>query len=203
MSDIKHVNPRRDGWWGELDLSCHRIPASSRNKSEVEQAALAVLAAHPPIGFVGDADGTVITAAALNELVERAVLDAEQAAERQREADAEDRRLLGWARVEEALSRSDADQAVVEGRWAGLTRGEAAAWCWNLFQYEPHGFVHPGSQVRHEAMRKLQNGGLPEVFGYPERARELAARGLTPREYRRHKEALGANTFTDADVRRG
>lgn len=203
MSDIKYVNPRRDGWWSEFDLSYHRIPVTTRHELEVEQAALAVLAAHPPVGFAGDLEGVTLTAVQLKALVEEAVADAEQEAERQREADAEERRRLGWARVEEAPTRRDADQVVVEGRWAGLTRGEATAWCWNLFQYEPHGFVHPGSQVRHEAMRKLQAGGLPEAFGYPERARELVSRGLTPREYRRHKEALGTNTFTDADVRRG
>ena len=203
MSDIKYVNPRRDDWWGALDLSYHRIPVTTRHELEVEQAALAVLAAHPPVGFAGDLEGGTLTAVQLKALVERAVANAEEKAECQRGADAEERRRSGWARIEEVLSAADADQVVVEGRWAGLTRGEATAWCWNLFQYEPHGFVHPGSQVRHEAMQKLQAGGLPEVFGYPERARELVSRGLTPREYRRHKEALGANTFTDADVRHG
>lgn len=203
MPESKYVNPRRDGWWGELDLSYHRIPVTTRHELEVEQAALAVLAAHPPVGFAGDLEGVTLTAAQLKELVERAVADAEQKVECQREAGAEERRRSGRARIEEALSAPDADQVLVEGRWAGLTRGEATAWCWNLFQYEPHGFVHPGSQVRHEAMQKLQAGGLPEVFGYPERARELVSRGLTTREYRRHKEALGANTFTDADVRHG
>lgn len=203
MSDIKYVNPRRDDWWGALDLSYHRIPVTTRHELEVEQAALAVLAAHPPVGFAGDLEGVTLTAVQLKALVERAVANAEEKAECQRGADAEERRRSGWARIEEALSAANADQVVVEGRWAGLTRGEATAWCWNLFQYEPHGFVHPGSQVRHEAMQKLQAGGLPEVFGYPERARELVSRGLTPREYRRHKEVLGANTFTDADVRHG
>lgn len=177
MSDIKYVNPRRDDWWGALDLSYHRIPVTTRHELEVEQAALAVLAAHPPVGFAGDLEGVTLTAAQLKALVERAVANAEEKAECQRGADAEERRRSGWARIEEALSAANADQVVVEGRWAGLTRGEATAWCWNLFQYEPHGFVHPGSQVRHEAMQKLQAGGLPEVFGYPERARELVSAG--------------------------
>ena len=109
--------------------------------------------------------------------------------------------MLGWAKIEETLADPNADRVITEGRWAGFSRGDANAWCWNLFQYEPHGFTHPGSQVRHEAMQKLQTGGVPEVFGYPERARELAARGLTPREYRRHQEALGAGTFTTLDVK--
>ena len=203
MSASKNMLNHRDGWWGELGLRYQRAPVTTRHELEVEQAALAVLATYPPIGFAGDADGSTITASQLNELVERAIEDAEQEAEGQRETAAEERRRLGWAKVEEALNAPDADQVIAEGRWAGLRRGEATAWCWNLLQYEPHGFVHPGSQVSHEAMQKLQAGGLPEVFGYPERARELAARGLTPREYRRHKEALGANTFTQADVRHG
>lgn len=203
MSEIKYVDPRRDGWWSALGLSCERIPVNGRRESEAERAALAVLAAHPPIAFAGDAEGGTLTAAQLRERMERAVEEAAQEAERRREADAEERRRFGWARVEEALSAPDADEVVAEGRWAGLARGEAIAWCWNLFQYEPHGFVHPGSQLRLEAMQTLRAGGLPEVFGYPERAREHIARGLTPREYRRHKEALGAGTFTDLDVERG
>ena len=87
-------------------------------------------------------------------------------------------------------------------RLRARTRGEAAAWCWNLFQYEPHGFVHPGSQLRAEALTQLRAGGLPEVFGYPERASELAGRGITARQYRQHREELGSRNFDPADVRR-
>lgn len=202
MSDIQYTNPRHDGWWAELDLRYRRTPVVARHENVVERAALAVLAVHPPISFAGGAEGGTLTASQLKELVDRAVEDAHQTAEHQRESDAAERRRFGWAMVEEALTGPDADQLVAEGRWTGFTWGEATAWCWNLFQYEPHGFVLPGAQVRHEAMQTLQAGGLPEVFGYPERARELAERGLTPRDYRRHKEALGANTFTAADVRR-
>src|SRR5690606_21537750 len=54
MSDIKYVNPGRSGWWGELDLSYHRIPVTARHEFGVEQAALAVLAAHPPVGFASE-----------------------------------------------------------------------------------------------------------------------------------------------------
>lgn len=201
MSDIKKVIHRRGGWWDELGFSFHGTRLTTRHERVIEQAALEVLAAHPPVGFAGDAEGGTLTASQLAERIEQAVDAAEQAAERQREADAEERRRLGWAKVEEALSAPDADQPVVEGGWAGFTRGDATAWCWNLFQYEPRGFVHPNSQVRIEAMQKLRAGELPDVFGYPERARKHEARGLTPREYRQHKEALGADTFTSADVK--
>jgi len=191
-----------DGWWEELGLRFERVPATTRHPRETEQAARAVLAAHPPIAFADDVEGRTLTTAQLDALVRHAVEEAEQAAERRREAGAEERRRLGRANVEAALTAEGATEAIVDGRWAGFTRGEATAWCWNLFQYEPHGFVHPASQVRHAAVQVLEAGGLPEVFDYPERARELAARGLDPRAYRRHKEALGAGTFTEADARR-
>jgi hypothetical protein len=74
---------------------------------------------------------------------------------------------------------------------------------WLLFRRlaTAHGFVHPGSEVRICALHELEAGGIPSVFGYPERARELEARGLTPQQYRGHKEALGDATFDQADVR--
>lgn len=126
-----------------------------------------------------------------------------ESTEAQRLAAAEERRAQGWREVEAALSAADADEAITVGRWAGFSRGVARAWCWNLFQYEPRGFVHPGTQVRHEAMQELLNGGIPEVFGYPERARKHADRGLNPRSYRVLREALGSGTFTPADVSHG
>ena len=201
MPTSKNRFTHRDGWWGELNLRYQHVPIQSGYEFETEQAALAVLATHPPVGFVGATEGSTITADQLNELVGDATENAEQEAKNQRESAAEERRLLGWAKIEEALADPNADRVITEGRWAGFSRGDAVAWCWNLFQYEPHGFTHPGSQVRHEAMQQLQAGGLPEVFGYPERARELVARGLTPREYRRHQEALGARTFAALDVK--
>ncbi|MBC9937028.1 MULTISPECIES: hypothetical protein [unclassified Leucobacter] len=113
---------------------------------------------------------------------------------------AEQRRSLGREKIEAAYMSMDAGKAITEGRWAGFTQSDATAWCWNFFQCEPRGFVHPGSELRIRSMMQLEAGGLPEVFGYPERARALEELGLTPRAYRQHKEALCAPTFSDADV---
>lgn len=60
--------------------------------------------------------------------------------------------------------------------------------------------MHPGTQVRREAIQQLERGNLPTVFRYPERAKRLASRGLDPKQYRLHKEALGAAIFDPADV---
>lgn len=201
MSTAEKLFAHRDGWWGKLSLCYRDIPTPTGIEFETEQAALAVLAAHPPVSFVGDTEGSTITANQLEELVKGAIKNAELEAKRRHESAAEQRRVLGSAKVEEALAAPNADRVITEGCWTGFRWGDAVAWCWNLFQYEPHGLTHPGSQVRHEAMQLLQTGGLPEVFGYSERVRELVARGLTPREYRRHQEAFGANTFSAADVR--
>jgi hypothetical protein len=192
-----------NNWWQQLGLRYTGLSLTSTHEHSTEQAVLKVLRDHPPVAFARGAEGADLTTEQLVRFVTQAANHAEQEGKRQRETAATDRRRFGWEQVEQALAGRGSEKAVTEGRWAGFTRGEATAWCWNLFQYEPHGFVHPGTQVRHEAMRKLQAGLLPEVFGYPERARELADRGLTPREYRLHQEALGANTFTPADVHWG
>lgn len=137
------------------------------------------------------------------ELIREAASITEKKAAVDRELAAADRLRFGWQKVEAAYSLADADEVIAEGRWTGFTRGDAIAWSWNLFQYEPSGFTHPGSQVRAEALQLLESGGLPEVFGYPERARAHAARGLSPKQYRKHREALGAPTFSPSDVRHG
>lgn len=201
MPTPKNRFTRPDGWWDELSLRYQGVPAATEGEFGIQQAVLRVLAAHPPVGFVGETEGSTITSNQLSELINSAIENAKRQAKRKRESAAKEQRELGWSKVEEALSAADADRVIDEGRWAGFRRGEAVAWCWNLFQYEPHGFTHPGNQVRHEAMQLLQNGGLPEVFDYPERARVLEDRGLTPREYRRHREALGAGMFPALDVR--
>lgn len=54
--------------------------------------------------------------------------------------------------------------------------------------------------MRREAIQQLERGNLPTVFRYPERAKRLASRGLDPKQYRLHKEALGAAIFDPADV---
>lgn len=100
-----------------------------------------------------------------------------------------------------AASAPDADNVVATGEWAGFSRARALGWCWNLYQYEPHGFTGPGAQLRHENLRRLENGDVPDGFGYAARARVLEAEGLTPRSYREFKEKLGARTYSPADVR--
>lgn len=158
----------------------------------------AVLAAHPPIGFTTpDADrGDPLSVDELFDAVDAALHAHHESTERrdqQRAAEAQER-------FEAALHAADADTVIDDGRWAGFTRGRAIAWCWNLFEYEPHGFVSPGAQVRAEAIAELECGGIPVVFGYPERARQLETNGLTPQEYRSAKLALGATPFSPADV---
>jgi hypothetical protein len=64
--------------------------------------------------------------------------------------------------------------------------------------------MHPGTQVRLEALALLEGGGIPEVLGYPQLARELAASGSTPLHYREAKHASGARVFLPRQViRRG
>lgn len=108
----------------------------------------------------------------------------------------------GWERErqEGALANSDLAEEITTGRWAGFTRGEAIAWNWNLFDYEPQGFIAPASQLRMESIRKLKNGDIPEVFGYPERARELADQGITPLQYRESQKAQGKTVFSPSAV---
>lgn len=191
---------RREGsapWWEPLGLRPAGTRPASANERHVEAAVLAMLAQHPPVAFAGDTPDATLTGEALAALAQQA---AERVA-RAQDAAAAERARLGWAHIEAALAGPSAAEMLDGGRWAGFTRGEATAWLWNLLQFEPHGYAPPGALLRAEVLRQLEDGGLPEAFGYPERARELANRGLTPREYRRHKEAIGAATFSAADVR--
>lgn len=214
------MTPRTDStlagqdWWEPLGLQLHGValgrgraadvPVGSRPEPgvaaelvdvEAREAARAVLRAHPPVSFADAGAKRPLTAAELAERVREAVASAHRAAANERAAADEAQRRQGAAAVHRALTASDAAEPVTAGRWLGFTRGEATAWFWNLFQYEPHGFVHPGTQVRHEALRLLRSGGLPEVFGYPERARELADRGLTPLRYRDYRDSLGTPVY--------
>lgn len=200
MSSSLESRHHNSTWWQQLGLT----PSSLGVTGDLHGAAeggLAVLREYEPVAFASkNGSGDHLT---IHQLRER-IADAESAFRREAEeakaSAAERRRQLGWEKVEAAYASSDADEPVTEGRWAGFSRADATAWCWNLFQYEPHGFVHPGTEVRYRAMTQLESGGLPEVFGYPERALALQALGLTPKIYRQHKEVLGAVTFTGADV---
>ena len=180
-------------WWEPLGLRL------------VSSAAGQVLRAHPPAGF-GDGDGNEpVGLAELEGMVRRAEGEAEQ--RRRREAVdlhgmRRSTRIAADADFETAYELHDGDAGLEHGRWIGFTNAEAAAWCWNLFQYEPRGFVPPGSMLRTIALAQLRAGGLPEVFDYPERARALAASGMSPRAYRHYREALGSPVFDPEDVYR-
>ena len=187
MSSTKSDNTaaRQKPWWRELRLS----PFGRR-----EKAVTAVLSEYRPIGFVpvdAPADAPVssiedlvgrIEVARLEEELQRTVAVAEGAAK--------DR-----ADFESAFRRPDADEPVTDGDWAGFTHGEAAAWCWNLFHYEPRG-GDMDIMITGHATKRLREGGLPGVLNLPERARELRDTGLTARSYREHREALGEPTVS-------
>lgn len=181
-----------DEWWSVLGLQA--LPG--RVKGGLAER---VLREHPPIGFTSKDDDGPLSLEQVAAMIEAAA----QEREHQRELAAIERREADLAEFEAAFDQPNAGDVMERGRWSGLTRGEATAWCWNLFQYEPHGLVHPGSQVRAEALATLRSGVLPEVFGYPERARELIEKGMTPRRYRQLREELGSPMFDPGEVRRG
>jgi hypothetical protein len=191
-------------WWRTLGLRGPIGLPSGGNRLAGTEIASAILCQYHPIAFASreaSVHGHQFTLEELAQKIEAA--ENEYARERniERNHAAEARRAAGGQHIDAAFARSDADVVIAEGRWSGFTRARAISWCWNLFQYEPHGFVHPGSEVRIRAMHELEAGSIPSVFGYPERARELEGRGLTPQQYRGHKEALGEATFDQADVR--
>lgn len=201
MTTRRFSHHNSDEWWNQLGLRHQGLALTSRHEHRITEAVLAVLREHPPIAFAGHSENSPLSTEDMVALITAATDEAERVGEEERCLAAEVRRAQGQERVEAALAMPDAGMVITDGRWAGLAKGEAFAWCWTLFQYEPHGFVHPGTQVRHEAMQQLEQGDLPTVFGYPERAKELKTQGLDPKQYRLHKEALGATTFDPADVR--
>lgn len=186
-------------WWSELGLSEPLAAGASANDRARHQARRRVLSSVRPVEFVPSGEQETSRRLSFDD-VKRMIAQVEGEHDASVSAEAEERRRLGWERIEAAYAAPDAEDLLTEGGWAGFTRARAIAWCWNLFQYEPRGFVMPNSYVRERAMKELTSGGIPEVFGYPERARELEQRGLTPHEYRRHQEALGKPTFSQADV---
>lgn len=191
MSSVPSYHQPLGHWWTQLDLTttlddsdkiterilrdCHPVKFAHRNSNpEAELSFKQVL-----------------------DLIETN----RQEAELQRQPITTERHAIATAEFDSAFSLADGDVLVESGRWVGFTHNEAAAWCWNLFQYEPTGFVHPNSEVRTKALRELRLGGLPAVFGYPERARRYADAGLTAREYRNHREAINSPIFHPSDVR--
>lgn len=207
MSDSLNISTRRartvgiglrnEGWWSALDLTLTGDHRFVRNPDSPETVQ-GFLRSCAPVAFERMNEQGETERLTLEEVAARlAAIEREQAAAelRRSEERAAARLQLGWQKIEEAYAAPDATTLVAEGAWIGFTRADATAWCWNLFQFEPHGFVHPGSQVRVEALALLGRGGLPEVFGYPARARTHMAAGLTPRSYREHRIALGSSTF--------
>lgn len=95
----------------------------------------------------------------------------------------------------------DRTALITEGRWAGFTHDEAMEWREALFLYEPQGFISPNLQVRMKAQYEMHKGILPEVFGYPERARKLTDGGLPVKRYLEVRELLGSKKFDPADIR--
>lgn len=185
-------------WWEAIGLAAPSARHATGNERSRVGAALEVLASIEPTGF------TVTDGGGAHELSLEEVKQRVHAAQAKHDGDvraqAEDRRLLGWQKIEAAYAAGDADDVITEGKWEGFTRARAISWCWNLFQYEPRGFTSPNNIVRAKAVKELEHGGIPEVFGYPERARELESRGLTPESYRTHQEALGKRAFSQGDV---
>lgn len=107
---------------------------------------------------------------------------------------------LAEARFLKCFTHDDAGELIAHGPWAGFTRGEALAWCRNLLDYEPQGFVLPKSVIRQWACTEVAAGRVPHVFGYAERAHELADRGMSAREYRVLRQFADDPIFHPADV---
>lgn len=181
-------------WWDQLGLKTTTGPKTTCSERSRRDAALSVLRAHPPVAFAGSE--AQLTLEQVIDLIRQTEQDVDEA----RAAEAERRRQLGWERLEALYAAADAEEVIAGGDWAGFTRARAGAWCWNLFDYEPVGLISPGSMLREHSLRELCEGRIPTVFGYPDRARALEANGLSPRDYRRAKEALGATPFNRADV---
>lgn len=192
MSSAQFVHRPITDWWESLGLRLQEDKFSFATEE--------ILRTHIPVAFQ-PTEGADNVSLGLDQLVRR-ITGAERESAVLRTQATKARRASDVAEFESASEKPNAHERVDEGRWAGFTRGEAAAWCWNLFQFEPHGFVHPGSEVRARALSELRGVGLPEVFGYPERARELADRGVTPQQYREYRDALGSPMFDEEDVRR-
>lgn len=105
------------------------------------------------------------------------------------------------AAIAAAFAAPDAAELIVGGDWDGFTRADATAWCWNLYQYEPHGFIYPNLVLRMRREEELESGGIPDGGGYAAKARIYVARGITPAQYREAREVVNSPTFSQTDVR--
>lgn len=185
MSDQMHESKTAgaNDWLHTLGLSPRATSARQRQ----------LLRSLTPIGFTRQSEKSteLLSASDVASEIEMIRADEDAAAK----ADPELRRIRGLRNVQEALTAVDADEPVMSGSWVGFARGRALAWCWNLYQYEPHGFISPGSQLRMKNIALLKRGELPDGFGYAERARELELSGVDPEHYRTMQSLLGRRIY--------
>ncbi|MBB5632574.1 hypothetical protein BKA04_000797 [Cryobacterium mesophilum] len=199
MSTKEIYEPVEREWWARLGLSAGDEGAGSVNDRRRQEARVRVLRLHEPSLFAAVTNGAPTVPKSLEQVaaeLDRAEAEVEAAiqdAARQREQ-------RGREAVASAFAAPDADELVTEGDWVGFTRARAVSWCWDLYQYEPQGFVSPGSMLREQRTRELEAGGIPNGFGYADRARQLEASGVTPSHYRAAREMLGSSTFSAADI---
>lgn len=195
MNGIAH---NREAWTRQLGLAVEPAAATS-NEQRVSRARRDYLASIRPTEFIRTSDGGDIRISLEQVVDDLKAIDAQVNLRLQDEA--KDRRARGWTMVRAALEASDAEVLVDSGEWIGFSRGQAIAWCWNLYQFEPHGFLRPAAQLRAEGIAQLEAGLIPDGFGYARRAKQLEAAGMTPETYRQAMDALGKPTFTPGDVR--
>lgn len=115
--------------------------------------------------------------------------------------DAEARERLGRDAIEAAYAAPDAELVIETGFWKGFTKAAARAWCWNLFQFEPYGFIIPASFATSRQQQELESGLIPENELYAKRARDFVLFGQSPLQYRENRLAMSSPTFCWADVR--
>lgn len=191
-------NPHRMEWWEQLGLTVRGFFPLVGHELQDSRLLTDTLRKYHPVIFTAKS-GEELSFTEVTDYLASAYDEARQE-ETQREVHLQAReRAIGWELLNAAEQHPNAGETITRGRWAGFTRGDAVSWCWNLFHFEPTGFVHPNSEVRFRAIAELLDGGIPEVFGYPERARQLVQGGLSAREYREHQERLGSKLFTYAD----
>ncbi|MGO3146450.1 MAG: hypothetical protein ACTIJ6_02100 [Leucobacter sp.] len=118
-----------------------------------------------------------------------------------RNTDPASRAQVGRNTIHNAYAAPNAVEVITTGDWADFTAADATAWCWNLYQYEPHGFAYPASAVHMRRERELESGTIPEGGGYAEKARSYVLRGVTTQQYREARETLESPTFCWTDVR--
>lgn len=204
-----------DAWIERIGITRESPLWRRVNDADLRRDIEEFLAQHPPVTFRGDRSTGNYSREAFEERLTRVVVTgitsqrgSQSAAAGTRavapdELDMRAVKAKARANVEGAYQEPRAHEVIPDGPWADFTRGDAFAWNWALFNYEPHGFISPGSQVRFRALQELEKGELPAVFNYPNRARELVAEGKTPISFIDDKEASNARAFRAKDVRRG